>query len=167
MDTNEVKVINPEDAPGKGRPKMFRPEYGPIAYELALLGHTNEEIAKVIGVSLSTFKTWLKLYFDFLTTLKAGKELADGRVAHALYKRAVGFEVDGEKLITVSIGDGCSKVERHTIKVYFPPDPGAAMNWLKNRQPALWRDKQDVSLSGEITVTLNLNGDSNPTDPIE
>ena len=35
---------------------------------------------------------------------------------------------------------------------HAPPDPGAAFNWLKNRKPADWRDKQEVEHSGNVTV---------------
>ncbi|GAB7207355.1 hypothetical protein OS21_38510 [Dickeya oryzae] len=31
-----------------------------------------------------------------------------------------------------------------TIKRY-PPDTTAAIFWLKNRQPKIWRDKQDIN----------------------
>ncbi|MNQ95572.1 hypothetical protein D3C85_1111360 [compost metagenome] len=39
---------------------------------------------------------------------------------------------------------------RATTKTYYPPDAGAAMNWLKNRQGKKWRDKQDIEHSGKI-----------------
>ena len=32
------------------------------------------------------------------------------------------------------------------------PDAGAALNWLKNRQPQHWRDKQEVEQSGQVKV---------------
>ncbi|TDR34345.1 hypothetical protein DES43_115115, partial [Aquamicrobium defluvii] len=36
------------------------------------------------------------------------------------------------------------------------PDPSAAMNWLKNRQPDKWRDKSEIdhkSSDGSMTPT--------------
>lgn len=36
-----------------------------------------------------------------------------------------------------------------TIK-HYPPDTTAAIFWLKNRQPHLWRDKQEVEVNAEV-----------------
>ena len=30
---------------------------------------------------------------------------------------------------------------RAPIREHVPPDPGAAMSWLKNRQPGEWRER--------------------------
>jgi hypothetical protein len=35
----------------------------------------------------------------------------------------------------------------------YPPDTAAASLWLRNRQPAKWRDKTDVEHSGGISLT--------------
>lgn len=42
--------------------------------------------------------------------------------------------------------------------VHVPADPSAAMNWLKNRQPEIWRDKQQIEFAREMVVTMDLNG---------
>lgn len=152
MKNQEVKIINPEDAPAKGRPTLFQGIYKELAYKLALLGYTNRELAESLGVSLTTFKSWLKQFPDFLTAVKAGKEIADAQVAEGLYKRATGYEYQSEKLFLTKEGE----VIRENIIVHIPPDPGAAMNWLKNRQPELWSDKMKHELSGEIELTMNL-----------
>jgi len=31
------------------------------------------------------------------------------------------------------------------VTKHLPPDAGAALNWLKNRQKELWRDKQEIA----------------------
>ncbi|KAB7731086.1 helix-turn-helix domain-containing protein [Rudanella paleaurantiibacter] len=142
-----------------GRPSKFMPEFTERAHKMALLGLTDEAMADVLGVARSTFSLWKKNNPEFSDAVQGGKILADAKVAAALYIRAVGYEYPSEKLLTVSVGDGVSEVQRHPITVHVLPDPGAALNWLKNRQPKLWRDKQDVQLSGEISVTLNLDGD--------
>jgi hypothetical protein len=38
------------------------------------------------------------------------------------------------------------------MEKHYPPDVGAARLWLKNRQPALWRDK--VELEQPPTIAL-------------
>ena len=38
---------------------------------------------------------------------------------------------------------------------HYPPDTKAALRWLMNRQPALWRDRQEVNVSGSIAHRLS------------
>ena len=150
-----------EPAP-TGRPTKYKPEYAEQAYQLALLGLTDEQMAAVFNVSRSTFNKWQKEFPEFSDTVRRGKILADATVAASFYKRATGYEYPSEKIVTLSIGNGESVVERVPITAVVLPDPGAALNWLKNRQPDKWRDKQDVALSGEIHLTMNLDGDTAP-----
>ena len=43
------------------------------------------------------------------------------------------------------------------VTKHYPPDPTAAIFWLKNRQPDTWRDKVEVdqTVSGNIEVTFS------------
>ena len=75
-------------------------------------GLTDEQIAKNIGVTLSTFYEWKKKYSDFSESLKKGKEVVDYEVENALLSSAL---------------------EGNTTAQIF---------WLKNRRPDKWRDKQ-------------------------
>ena len=152
--TLPVQVSNVE----MGRPTKYRSEYAEQAYKLALLGATDEEMANFFSVSRSTFALWKKQMPDFSDTVKRGKALADANVAAALYKKAVGYEYPSEKIMNVN-----NEVVRVPTITHVPPDPGAAFNWLKNRRPREWRDKQQVELSGEISVTLNLEGEGDPS----
>ena len=75
-------------------------------------GLTDEQIAKNIGITLSTFYEWKKKYSDFSESLKKGKEVVDYEVENALLSSAL----DGNT----------------TAQIF----------WLKNRRPDKWRDKQ-------------------------
>ena len=39
------------------------------------------------------------------------------------------------------------------IEDEIPPDTTAMIFWLKNRQPKIWRDKQETEHSGRVEVT--------------
>ena len=127
-----------------GRPTRYRAEYAEQASKLCKLGLTDKEMAKFFEVSESTLNNWKQSHPAFLESLKAGKDLADAEVAAKLFHRATGYEhpeddiraVNGEIVITP------------TIK-HYPPDTTAAIFWLKNRQPARWRDKQETEQSGD------------------
>jgi hypothetical protein len=147
----------------KGAPTKYREAFNEEARLFCLLtGATDEQLAQHLNVAESTVKNWYHEYPDFLASVKAGKAGADMRVAEGLYKRATGYEYPSEKIVVVSNGgmDG-SSVERVPITTVVIPDAGAALNWLKNRQPEHWRDKVEIAHSGKIDTSdmSNLSDD--------
>lgn len=104
--------------------------------EFALLSATNEEIAAFIGVSLSTFETWLVEKPQVKAALRKGKEMADVRVAGAMHRRAVGFSAKAQKVVTI-------KGEAHIVDIveHYPPDVSAGKFWLTNRRAGNWKDR--------------------------
>ena len=119
-----------------GRPTKYKKEYAGIAYELGLLGATDKQIADAFDVNVDTVYDWRKKHPQFSESLRLSKIIADGKVARALYKRALGFEYD-----ETTLEDG---VKTKVVKKQVAPDTGAITLWLKNRQKELWRDKQVV-----------------------
>lgn len=135
--------------PGPGRPSLYDASMNEAAEKLALLGMTDEEMAKFFGIDTSTFYEWMKTYPAFSEAVYAGKDIADANVASSLYKRATGEHVLIEAVRKGKDGD-------HQVvkfRQFIPADPGAALNWLKNRQPEKWRDKKEVEHSGGIDLT--------------
>lgn len=146
------KTSTAKKHPG-GRPTRYKAEYCEQARKLCLLGYTDKELADFFGVVESTINKWKKDHKEFSESLRAGKAVADADVADSFFKRAKGYTTRTEKPVTVSDGSGMgSHVEQHPIEVHVPGDPGAALNWLKNRQPDKWRDKQEVEHSGNISI---------------
>ena len=136
-----------------GRPSLYKPEYCDLAYKFCLLGATDADLARMLEVEESTINNWKKDFPEFLESLKRGKEIADANVAKALYHRAIGFKHDDVEVKVVANGDNMgSRIELVPVEKIYPPDTGAAMAWLKNRQKDKWQDKtvQDVNISGTI-----------------
>lgn len=101
---------------------------------LAMLGATRETIAEFFGVTPDTISSWLKERVGFRDSYKEGAIMADAKVAMALYHRALGYEHEDEKIF-------CSKdgvVTRVPTVARYAPDTGAALAWLKARQPEQW-----------------------------
>lgn len=144
MATKKVKVVKPKAAP-VGRPSAYKPEYCDRAYEYALLGATDVEMAGFFGVIPQTFYNWQDQHPEFLEALMAGKHIADAKVAKSLYQRAIGYEHPEDDIRVVG-----GQIEvTPTIKRYAP-DTAAATLWLKNRQSSKWRDKVEVDHSGKV-----------------
>ena len=116
-------------------------------------GMTQAQISKNMGISLSTFKEWLKKFPAISAALKKGKELADYEMENALYKKGIGYTVTLKKPIKVKKteydGNGrkvkeTENIEYAEVEEYIPPDVTAQIFWLKNRKPDVWRDKREA-----------------------
>jgi hypothetical protein len=118
-----------------------------------MLGLTDVEMAEFFSVSERTLNTWKKAHPDFLQSLKAGKIEADTHVATGLYQSAIGGHVVTETRVHEA-PDG--SITRTTETKQVPPNVTAQVFWMKNRQPAKWRDKheiqQDISTTGVSTL---------------
>lgn len=80
-------------------------------------GLTDEQIAKNLGISKTTFYKFKEKHSELSELLKKGKEVVDYQVENALLQSALKGNV--------------------TAQIY----------WLNNRKPKQWRNKQDVDIS--------------------
>ena len=135
----------------RGRKTKYKEEYAKQAYQLCLLGATNDQLATFFEVNTDTIHGWMKTYPEFSDAVKGAKIVADAQVAEGLYRRAIGFQYDEttyEKIDLIPNADDNIKLEAFKRKIVTKnviPDPGAAMNWLSNRQPERWRNRQDIN----------------------
>jgi transcriptional regulator with XRE-family HTH domain len=129
--------------------------HGPWAKSLAMEGLIEKEIAARMGIAMSTLSKWKKEIDGFSEAIKIGKEPADANAKISLYKRVTGYMVTEKKIIVELDANGNQKPAKiETIEKHIPPDVGAIAFWLKNRLPEDWRDKHDVSLSGDPFTEL-------------
>lgn len=134
---------------GRGRPTAYKPEYAAQAEALCDAGATDIELADAFKVDVSTIYRWRNSHAEFCEAVKAGKDAADDRVERSLYQRAVGYTFESEKVFQFQ-----GTIVRTPTREHVPPDPGAGMNWLKNRRGDKWRDKQDIQHSGDLSVNF-------------
>ncbi len=127
---------------------MARSKYNPgmhprRAAELVKDGLTDKELAKAFGINKATLYRWQESHRDFCDSIKKAKKIPDDQVEAALFKRAIGYEVEWDE-ITASgekKPDGSNKVLKAVRKKQiFPPSEVAMIFWLKNRRPQDWRD---------------------------
>jgi hypothetical protein len=138
------------------RPTSFKPEYVEQAKKLAaILGAIDTEVAAFFEVTERTIARWKLAHPDFAKALSVGKDVANKRVEKSLYQRAIGFEHEAEEVFCAA-----GKVTRvKTVKKY-PPDTGAIVFYLCNRDPANWRQRNQVDhTSSDGTMTPKGLGD--------
>lgn len=140
----------PEDLLPVGRKTLYKEEYNEQARKLCLLGATDQDLANFFEVAVSTIQKWKLDEPKFSDSIKQGKEVADANVASRLYERALGYE---HKDTDIRVVD--KEIITTEITKIYPPDPTAAIFWLKNRKADKWRDKQDLNITGnKITVNI-------------
>jgi hypothetical protein len=123
----------------RGRPTSFRNEMIEQGRKLAELGATDREIADFFEIDEATLYRWKHTQAEFCEALKLGKEASDSRVEQSLYRKAVGYSFDSEKIFQYE-----GEVIRAPTVEHVPPSDTAAIFWLKNRRRDEWRDKQEV-----------------------
>lgn len=128
------------------RPTKYKAEFAKQAEKICLLGATDEFLANYFEVDVSTIGNWKNVHSEFLEAIKRGKHDADAKVAESLFGRAVGFAHNETKVF-----NNQGVIVTHDVMKRYAPDPTAAIFWLKNRQPKLWRDKQETEHSGVIS----------------
>lgn len=126
------------------RPSEYKAEYAEQAYKLCLLGATDKELADFFQVTEQTVNNWKRAQPEFFESITRGKMMADAQVAESLFKRALGYSHQAEKIMVVA-----GTVAREEYTEHYPPDTPAASLWLRNRQPEKWRDRQQTELTGK------------------
>lgn len=120
------------------RKTSYKEEYDDLAFKYCLLGATDAKLGEFFGVTEQTINNWKNEFPTFFESIKRGKHEADAEVVDSLFGRAKGYEVTETRY-----EESDSGVKNVTIKKHVAPDTTAAIFWLKNRQPAQWRDKQE------------------------
>lgn len=143
------KFVEGHDSPGPGRSSKYKEEYAVLAYKFCLLGAVDSELAQMFDVHEATINKWKKDHPAFYESTWRGKAEADAEIAHSLFHRAKGY---CHEATHISIYEGAVTETQYTKR--YPPDTKAASLWLRNRQPARWREKQEIVMNNDIIPVI-------------
>lgn len=133
-----------------GRPSKYDKNKHPnAAYKLALLGMTNEEIAEMMCIDVSTLYDWKVKHKDFSEALQGGGAFADAEVAMSLYKRAKGYSHPEEKVFCFQ-----GEIISHDTVKHYPPDTSAAVHWLSLRQGKKWKNTDQAEQQKPMPINV-------------
>ena len=118
--------------------------------QMAREGLTDVMIGSILGLSEVTINAW-KANPEFALALKKGKDDADKQVIKSLYQRATGYDHEDTYFSNYQ-----GQVTATPYTKHYPPDVVAQIFWLKNRQSADWRDRQDITSNGETITAVNV-----------
>ncbi|MFA6113627.1 MAG: hypothetical protein WC729_06530 [Sphingomonas sp.] len=122
----------------------YKPEFADDARDFCRRGATDEELADYFAVCVRTIYRWRNMHEEFAEAVVVGKDHADARVERALYSRAVGCTVKRTRVFKHAGEDPVYASYLH----HLPPDPVAALQWLRVRQPKKWGAQQPEDQDG-------------------
>lgn len=120
--------------------------------KLAAEGKTNKEICFFVGITTRTLYNWQNWHPELKKSLQETKKFADQIVQEAIFQRAIGYSHPEEKVFYDSKN---GQIITHKTKKHYPPDTGAGIFWLTNRDPEKWSDKKKLEHSGKIENLSN------------
>lgn len=140
-----------------GRPTDYKPEYARQAAKACEMGATDKDLAEFFDVCEATINNWKKDHPSFLESLKS-KDVANKRVERALYEKATGYSHNEDKVFN----DNGTPLVVPTIK-HYPPDTGACIIWLANRDQERWKKDPGEQKTGDnVAEALNNIADKLP-----
>lgn len=134
VDIDPTIVMAEEIRSKMGRTPEYKPEFAARAKEACFRGATDSELAEMFGVHRRTIYRWKQDHLDFCHALIVGKELADDRVERSLYEKAVGYEIETEKIFCFQ-----GIITRAQTIEHIQPDKGSIEMWLASRRTDKWR----------------------------
>jgi len=119
------------------------------AYQYAVLGLTDKQMAEVMEVDHNTFVYWKRNKPEFLHRLNEGKAETDAKVANALLANCFDRFVEIEEVHVVK-----GELKRIKVQKFIAGDKWAQKQWLTVRQRALWGESQKIELT---QTNININ----------
>ncbi len=127
---------------GAGRPSKFKDEYCDRAFDFALIGRTDGEIAGALKIDEAALYRYKNAHPEFCEAIKRGRDRYDTEVVEkALTQRAAGYDYQEE----VMTREGPSVITKR-----FHGSDTAAIFWLKNRNPDRWRDRVEHDVRAAV-----------------
>ena len=129
---------------------------------------TIAEICVKVNISERSFYEWQTKYAEFADAIKKARDefstLLVVEAKRSLMKKLKGYtiqEVKTVNVVTKQVDEEGNPIEkqkeRTIIDRHFQPDTAAIIFTLCNRDSDHWKNRQDTNISGEMTLTSDLD----------
>ena len=158
--TAKTSAASRENGKKGGRPPLLMSVDLEVMTKLFAVGMTDIEVADILNVSAWSIWYWSQSDPRFSQAVALGKGKAEERVRRNLHAKATGFyynETTHEPEMVIDIetigrGKGKRKIGRgatgkiemvltKTVRKYSPPDPNAAIVWMRIHDPKGFAEK--------------------------
>ncbi len=149
-----TKIYSRKDDPHakrRGPEPIYDYTFPAIVRQMMLLNPKTKmaELAEAFQVEPATVSMWKEKHPEFKRAIEVGKTLAGGKVADALYQRALGYTHDEEKIFSHAGNQWSNpRVVRVRTRKHYPPDTEAATRILAAIQPDVWAQKSQHQHGG-------------------
>lgn len=113
-------------------------------------GLSNEQIAKNMGIYVSTLYSWLEKYKELKEAYKKGDEVSTYEIENKLYKSAIGYDVEEIDIQETVYPDGTVTQTKRKHRRHIPANIAAQIFILKNRRPERWKEKPTADDSQDL-----------------
>jgi len=119
-------------------------------------GSSIKSACAAAGISRETFHQWKKTKPDFSDTVDRAMAIPDRKVENTLYKTAKGFRYTETEYKAIANKDHTkiAHIPIKKVRKMVLPSVAAQKFILTNRNPEEWRDKQDLDVSGDMSITV-------------
>lgn len=112
------------------------------------------------GVSVTQFYTWRRSFESFEEEVQEAITEAKRRIVKklegALYKKALGYEVEDREETTKTYPNGGVESSVKNTKRHIQPDTGALIFALCNLAPDEWQKRQKMEIGGPDKGSINI-----------
>lgn len=112
------------------------------------------------GVSVTQFYTWRRSFASFEEEVQESIIEAKRRIVRklegALYKKALGYEVEDREETTKTYPNGGVESSVKNTKRHIQPDTGALIFALCNLAPEEWQKRQKMEIGGPDKGSINI-----------
>jgi hypothetical protein len=120
-----------------------------------IVGQTEENIAKLLGVSFRSFLDYKNQFPQLAQVLKESKEKLIGELEHTMFEMALGkVKVKETKKFIKNGKDGKQETRIEETVKEVPPHPTLLIFSLKNLAPDRWKDVHEATFN-ELQTALD------------
>lgn len=157
---------------GRNKGKQYEPVRKPVKWnkdtcrmteEMALLGLQENQMAKIMDISIHSIQYWRNNKKGFKEALLRGRTGASIEAVKSLFHRSIGYSHPAIHFATKKVKEfdkkgRVTKEYNEVIQIpytkHYPPDTGALKYFLSTKERAIWAEKTALEMTHNHLHTI-------------